>query len=73
MTQASLKPHDTQALDALTGGAFTDTSGNVRFGGDGSMDGLTGPTFADGKNLRDNRGYYVLSIGCGGHFDLFGK
>ena len=30
MTQASLKPHDTQALDALTGGAFTAATSGER-------------------------------------------
>lgn len=57
----------------LSGGSFTDTEGSVQFSPEGSRDGLTQPTFRNGRNIVDQRGYVVLGIGMGAHFDVFGK
>ena len=60
-------------MATLSGGQMTDTSGHINFSADGSHDGLTQPTYQDGKQIGNQRGYIVLGLGCGGHFDLFGK
>ncbi len=48
------------------------TAGNVKFSALGSTDGVTEPTFHDGKNIDNETTYLVLGLGAGGHFDLLG-
>ena len=57
----------------ISGGAMNDTSGTVTYGPQGSGDGLTQPTYQNGKNIDNSRGYLAVGIGCGVHFDVFGK
>ena len=57
----------------VSGGAMTDTQGDVPYGPNGQGDGITHPTYANGTNIDQQRGYLVVGIGCGLHFDLFGK
>jgi hypothetical protein len=57
----------------LSGGVMTDTEGDVTFGQDGSKDGLTHPTYRDGKQIGQREGYLTVGLGVGGHFDIFGK
>ena len=57
----------------LSGGSMNDTEGDVTFGAEGSKDGQTHPAFRSGNNIDLPRGYLVVGIGCGGHFDIFGK
>lgn len=56
----------------VSSGAFSDTSGTVAFAPN-QGDGLTRPTFRDGKNIDDSRAYVLLQLSVGGHFDLLGK
>ncbi len=51
----------------VSGGVMSTNSGSVTF-----RDGST-PPFTGGANITDQRGYLVLGIGCGIHFDLIGK
>jgi hypothetical protein len=61
-------------MATLSGGAMSDTQGNVPFSSAGVGAGnLTGPTFHDGKQIQDQRGYIVVGLHCGAHFDIFGK
>ncbi len=54
----------------LSGGAMDDSSGDVTYGPAGSGDGITHPK----KDLIDgSAGYVTIGIGCGAHFDVFGK
>jgi hypothetical protein len=57
----------------VSGGAMSDTSGNVTYGPGGSGDGLTSPTYKNGQPINDQRTYLAVGIGCGAHFDFFGK
>lgn len=57
----------------LSGGSMTDTDGTVAFSQAGSGDGITRPTYANGAQINRQRGYTVVGLGCGGHFDFFGK
>jgi hypothetical protein len=54
-------------LAYVSGGVMTTNSGTVMF-----RDGTT-PPFTNGANITDQRGYLVLGIGIGAHFDLIGK
>lgn len=56
----------------LSGGAMNDSSGSVNYG-PGQGDGLTHPTYQNGAPIDSQRGYIVVGLGCGGHFDLFAK
>ena len=60
-------------MATLSGGAMSDTDGHVTFSSEGSKDGITSPTYQDGKQIADQRGYIVVGIHCGAHFDVFGK
>jgi hypothetical protein len=57
----------------LSGGTMTDTSGSVKYSAAGSGDGLGSPTYVNGAPIASQRGYTVVSLGCGAHFDFFGK
>jgi hypothetical protein len=52
---------------------MSDTSGHITYGPGGSGDGLTHPTYQDGTPINNQRNYLVVGLGCGAHFDLFGK
>jgi hypothetical protein len=56
----------------LSGGTFTNTNGNVRFGPN-QGDQQTSPPFANGESIpqSDQTSYYAVVVGCGVHFDLF--
>jgi hypothetical protein len=56
----------------ISSGALTDTAGHVRYSVDGARDGLTHPTYQDGRTIDQQHGYVVLGLACGGHFDLLG-
>jgi hypothetical protein len=64
-------------LASIATGVMSDAEGTVPFSRAGSGDGLTRPRFAKangaGTTIDDQRTYLVLSIGIGGHFDVFGK
>jgi hypothetical protein len=61
-------------LISISTGYMSDTQGSVHFSGKGAaMDGVTGPAFVNGASITDQRGYVTLGIGCGAHFDVFGK
>ena len=60
-------------MATLSGGAMSDTEGHVAYSQEGSHDGLAHPAYQDGKQIGNQRGYIVLGLGCGGHFDIFGK
>lgn len=58
----------------LSSSNMTDSSGSVPFSAAGSEDGLRRPSFRNGRNISSGEtGYLVLGIGCGAHFDFFGK
>lgn len=57
----------------LSGGTMTDTDGTVKYGPNGTGDGLTTPTYQKGALIDFQRGYTVVTLGCGAHFDFFGK
>lgn len=54
-------------------GQLNDSEGNVRFSSEGSQDGNTEPAFKNGEVIKNANNYVVLSLGVGGHFDIFGK
>lgn len=54
-------------------GAMTDSDGDITFGPNGSKDGITHPTYRNGATIDTGRSYFILGVGCGGHFDFFGK
>ena len=60
-------------LASLSTGSMTNTSGSVSFSAAGSTDGNKSPPFANGQSISDQRGYVMLSLACGAHFDLLGK
>ncbi len=60
-------------LASLSTGTMTDTSGSVTFSSAGSGDGNTHPPYQNGQQILDQRGYVMLSLTVGAHFDLFGK
>jgi hypothetical protein len=57
----------------LSGGAMDDTSGTIAFSADGSKDGIKEPTYRNNDGVLTQRGYLIVGIGCGAHFDIFGK
>jgi hypothetical protein len=57
----------------VSGGTMNDTSGSVTYGPGGQGDGLTSPTYVNGQSINAQRSYVSVGIGCGAHFDLFGK
>jgi hypothetical protein len=60
-------------LASLSTGSMTSTSGSVTFSTAGSADGNTHPPFENGASITDQRGYVMLSLTCGAHFDLLGN
>lgn len=56
----------------LSGGAMNHTSGSISYA-PGQLDGLSHPTYQNGAAIDQQRGYLVVNLGCGAHFDLFGK
>lgn len=54
-------------------GVLGSSDGNIRFGVEGSRDGIVMPTWREGAAIAENRPYVVLAIGAGVHFDLFGE
>jgi hypothetical protein len=56
----------------LSGGTFTDASGNIPFAPNQS-DGLTGPAYTGRIPSAWRQSYSVFVIGCSAHVDLFGK
>jgi len=58
----------------LSGGSLTDTSGSIAFA-PGQGDGQTAPMFGGGQSIpsANQATYYAVVVGCGAHFDLFGK
>ena len=61
----------------ISGGTMNDTSGTVTYSPNGQGDGLSQPTYRpggpNGQTINNQRGYLVVGIGCGAHFDFFGK
>lgn len=61
-------------LASLSTGTMTNTSGAVKFSAAGSaQDGVTQPPYENGQQIQDQRGYVMVSVTCGAHFDLLGK
>ncbi len=60
-------------LASLSTGTLTSTSGAVTFSTAGSADGTTHPPYENGAMIQDQRGYVMISVACGAHFDLLGK
>lgn len=63
-------------LFSISSGALNDSEGNIDFGCVSKgpcLDGLTHPTYVNGKVIDNSRAYVVLSLGLGIHFDVFGK
>lgn len=56
----------------LSGGSMAQSDGTIPYV-DGQGDGEVAPTFQDGKISGSQRSYLVVGIGCGVHFDLFGR
>jgi hypothetical protein len=53
--------------------SVSDTSGHISYAPN-QGDGLTGPVFQNGQSIGSAQTSYVAFVlGCGGHFDLFGK
>ena len=58
-------------MATLSGGAMTDTEGNTTFtAGDPT---IRSPVYHDGQQIGNQRGYIVVGLHCGAHFDIFGK
>ncbi|HSO37074.1 MAG TPA: hypothetical protein VLT33_31330, partial [Labilithrix sp.] len=53
---------------SVSGGSLNDTEGSVTF-----ADGFSHPRYQNGKTIDESRGYVLLSLGVGVHFDVFGK
>ncbi len=62
-------------MATLSGGAMSDTESNshIAFSAEGSRDGITHPTYENGKQISNQRGYIAVGLQCGAHFDVFGK
>lgn len=62
-------------LFSISSGALNDSEGDANFGcaPASCADGLTHPTYTNGKVINSSRAYVVLSVGVGIHFDIFGK
>jgi hypothetical protein len=62
-------------LITISGGSLTDTSGSIPFGPN-QGDGQTGtPDYVNHGQIPSwaASSYYAIVLGCGAHFDLFGK
>ncbi|MFO0675131.1 MAG: hypothetical protein U0169_01225 [Polyangiaceae bacterium] len=60
-------------MASLSSGTMSSSSGTIRYSTEGSGDGLTQPRYTEGQDITTARGYVVFALGCGVHFDLFGK
>lgn len=61
-------------LFSISTGALNDSEGDVAFTcAPNCADGVQGPTYKNGQVIQSARGYVVLSLGLGIHFDVFGK
>lgn len=62
-------------LVSISGGSMNDTEGDISFGCAATTctDGVSKPTYTNGKVINTPRAYVVLSAGLGIHFDIFGK
>lgn len=61
-------------LLSISSGALNDTDGSIPFAcAPSCADGVQGPTYTNGKVIANSRGYVVLSLGVGFHFDVFGE
>jgi hypothetical protein len=63
-------------LFSISSGALNDSDGDISFGcvtKGPCKDGLTHPTYTNGRIIDGSRAYVVLSLGMGIHFDIFGK
>lgn len=63
-------------LLSISSGALNDSDGYVDFAcvSKGPChDGLSHPTYVNGRVIDNSRAYVVLSLGIGIHFDIFGK
>jgi hypothetical protein len=58
-------------LASISTGAMTDTSGSVGFSN--TLNGSNAPRYQNGASIDDQRGYVMVSLTLGGHFDVFGK
>lgn len=56
----------------LSGGTMQSSKGTVAYA-PGQLDGQTQPTYSGGNIADSQRSYLVVGIGCGVHFDVFGK
>lgn len=54
----------------ISTGSMSDTSGSISYK-PGSV--ISGPVYQDGASVASSRVYIVAGIGCGAHFDLFGR
>ncbi len=61
-------------LITVSGGSLTDTSGNISFAPN-QPDGQSGPPFEGNGTIPSyaQTNYYAVVLGCGAHFDLFGR
>jgi hypothetical protein len=61
-------------LITISGGTLTDTSGNISFGPN-QPDGQSGPPYNGDGSIPSyaQTTYYAVVLGCGAHFDLFGR
>jgi hypothetical protein len=60
-------------MATLSWSSVSDTSGHIAYAPN-QGDGATGPLFHDGQSIGTYQTTYLaFVVGCGGHFDLFGK
>src|SRR5262249_41432400 len=59
-------------LATISTGVMNDTEGTVTYDQPAS-DGRRTPPYTNGKTIDDSRGYVIVGIGVGAHFDVFGK
>jgi hypothetical protein len=59
-------------LFTISAGAMSDTTGHITYGPN-QGDGIQHPYYQDGASIDNQSTYLVVNLGCGGHFDLFGR
>jgi hypothetical protein len=62
-------------LLSISSGSMNDSEGDISFGCAATTcaDGVSKPTYTNGRLINSSRAYVVLSAGLGIHFDIFGK
>lgn len=62
-------------LFSISSGALNDSEGDISFAcaATSCADGVSKPTYTNGRVMNTSRAYVVLSLGVGVHFDVFGK